>query len=80
MAWASSTATRTWTSCWRRPRSSATEAKRADLYKQIQELWLTENPTTPFAQGALFVAYKDTVKGIVLDPLALFHYFLVTKG
>jgi peptide/nickel transport system substrate-binding protein len=56
------------------------ETKRADLYRQIQELWLTENPTTPFAQGALFVAHKDTVKGIVLDPLALFHYFLVTKG
>ncbi len=55
------------------------QTKRADLYKQIQELWLTENPTTPFAQGALFVAHKDTVKGIVLDPLALFHYFLVTK-
>lgn len=55
------------------------ETKRADLYKQIQELWLTENSTTPFAQGALPVAYKDTVKGIVLDPLALFHYFLVSK-
>jgi len=52
---------------------------RADLYGQIQDLWPTENPTTPFAQGALFVAYRDNVTGIVLDPLSLFHYYLVSK-
>ena len=56
------------------------EAKRADMYKAIQQKWLTENPTVPFAQGALFVAYKDGITGIVLDPLALFHYYLVSKG
>ncbi len=55
------------------------EAKRAELYDQIQKLWPTENPTTPFAQGALTVAYREGVKGIVLDPLALFHYYLVYK-
>ncbi len=52
---------------------------RADLYGQIQDLWPTENSTTPFAQGALFVAYRDNVTGIVLDPLSLFHYYLVSK-
>ena len=55
------------------------EAKRTDLYDQIQSMWPTENPTTPFAQGALFVAYREGVKGVVLDPLSLFHYYLVYK-
>jgi len=53
--------------------------KRADIYGQIQKMWPEENSTTPFAQGSLFVAYADDVSGIVLDPLALFHYYLISK-
>lgn len=55
------------------------QAKRAQLYEQIQEMWFEENPTTPFAQGALYIAYAKGVTGITLDPLMQLHYFLIGK-
>ena len=53
--------------------------KRADLYGQIQEMWFEENPTTAFAQGALYIAYQKNITGIVLDPLMQLHFFLIGK-
>ncbi len=55
------------------------EAKRVELLEQIQDLWAEEVPFTPLAQGSLYVAYRDNVSNVVLDPLGLFHYFLVEK-
>jgi ABC-type transport system substrate-binding protein len=52
---------------------------RLALLSEIQDLWVTESHMIPFAQGALFVAYRDGISGVVLDPLALFHFFLVEK-
>jgi peptide/nickel transport system substrate-binding protein len=55
------------------------DAARAALYEQIQEMWFEENPTTPFAQGALYAAYAEGVTGVTLDPLMQLHYFLIGK-
>ena len=55
-------------------------ATRADLLGQIQDLAVTESPFVPLAQGGLFVAYREGISNIVLDPLSLFHYFLVEKN
>ncbi len=55
------------------------DAARAALYEQIQEMWFDENPTTPFAQGALYAAYAEGVTGVTLDPLMQLHYFLIGK-
>jgi peptide/nickel transport system substrate-binding protein len=52
---------------------------RAELYKQVEEMWFEENPTTPFAQGALYIAYAQGVTGVTLDPLMQLHYFLIGK-
>ena len=52
---------------------------RAALYEQIQEKWFEENPTTAFAQGALYIGYAQGVTGITLDPLMQLHYFLIGK-
>jgi len=52
---------------------------RAALYEQIQEMWFEENPTTAFAQGALYAAYAKDVTGVTLDPLMQLHYFLIGK-
>ena len=52
---------------------------RADLLKQIQDLSVTESPFVPLGQGGLFVAFQDNISNIVLDPLSLFHYFLIEK-
>jgi peptide/nickel transport system substrate-binding protein len=53
---------------------------RADLLGQIQDLAVTESPFVPLAQGGLFVAYREGISNIVLDPLSLFHYFLIEKN
>jgi len=53
---------------------------RADLLGQIQDLAVVDSPFVPLAQGGLFVAYRDNISNIVLDPLSLFHYFLIEKN
>lgn len=55
------------------------EAARVALLGEVQDLWATEVPFTPIAQGALYVAYNDNVSNFILDPLSLAHYFLVEK-
>ncbi|HKJ27575.1 MAG TPA: ABC transporter substrate-binding protein, partial [Anaerolineales bacterium] len=55
------------------------EAARIELFSEIQDLWVVENPFVPLAQGTLYVAYQDGVSNIILDPLSLFHYFLIEK-
>jgi peptide/nickel transport system substrate-binding protein len=54
------------------------DARKA-IFDEIQDLWVAESPFVPLGQGSLFVAYGDGVSGIILDPLALFHYFLIEK-
>ncbi|RMF27494.1 MAG: hypothetical protein D6759_17605 [Chloroflexi bacterium] len=54
-------------------------AEREKIFKDIQELWAEDIPTIPLTQGTLLVVAKKDVKGIVLDPNMLFHYFLVYK-
>ncbi len=55
------------------------ESARIAILEDIQDLWVEQSPMVPFAQGALFVSYSDAIKSITLDPLALFHYYLVDK-
>jgi peptide/nickel transport system substrate-binding protein len=50
---------------------------RLQIYEDIQQLWTTEVPTIPLTQGSLLVVAQPNVKGIVLDPNMLFHYFLL---
>jgi peptide/nickel transport system substrate-binding protein len=54
-------------------------AARAALYEEVEQMWVEENPTTPFAQGALYVAYRTGITGVTLDPLMQLHYFLIGK-
>lgn len=46
---------------------------------ELQDLWVSGSHMVPLAQGALFVAYADGISGVVLDPLALLHFFLIEK-
>ena len=52
---------------------------RAQILEDIQDLWVTESPFVPLGQGKLVIGYRDNISGVVIDPLALFHYFLVEK-
>ena len=55
------------------------EATRIGILEDVQDLWVTESPFVPLAQGKLLIAYADGVSGVVLDPIALLHYFLLAK-
>lgn len=55
------------------------EAARISLLEQVQDLWVTESPYVPLAQGKLVIAYGDNISGVVLDPIAHLHYFLLEK-
>jgi peptide/nickel transport system substrate-binding protein len=55
------------------------EATRIGVLEEIQDFWVPESPFVPIAQGKLFVGYQDGVSGVVLDPIALLHYFLIEK-
>jgi len=50
---------------------------RLQSYESAQELWAVDVPTIPLTQGSLLVVAQPNVKGIVLDPNMLFHYFLL---
>jgi peptide/nickel transport system substrate-binding protein len=55
------------------------EATRVGILEEIQDYWVTESPFIPLAQGKLIIAYADYVSGVVLDPIAQLHYFLLEK-
>ncbi|NIM93623.1 MAG: hypothetical protein GTO18_07920 [Anaerolineales bacterium] len=52
---------------------------RVGILHEIQDYWVPESPFVPLGQGKLFIAYQDGVAGVVLDPIALLHYFLLEK-
>jgi len=59
--------------------SELDQAARIKILEDVQDLWVTESPFVPLGQGKLLIAYSDDVSGVVLDPIALLHYFLIEK-
>lgn len=55
------------------------EATRIGIFEQIQDFWVEESPFVPLAQGRLYIGYRTGISGVVLDPLAQLHYFLLEK-
>lgn len=55
------------------------EATRIEILGEIQDYWVEQSPFVPLAQGKLIIAYADYVSGVVLDPIAQLHYFLLEK-
>jgi len=53
--------------------------KRIQILEEIQDYWVEQSPFVPLAQGKLFIATQDNVQGVILDPIALLHYFLLEK-
>jgi ABC-type transport system substrate-binding protein len=58
--------------------SELDEAARIAVLEEIQEYWVEESPFVPLAQGKLVIGYQNYVSGVVLDPIALLHYFLLS--
>lgn len=59
--------------------SELDQSARSSILGEVQDLWVTESPFVPLGQGKLVIASQDNVSGIVLDPIALLHYFLIEK-
>jgi peptide/nickel transport system substrate-binding protein len=55
------------------------EVARISIFVEIQDFWVAESPFVPLVQGKLFIAYRDYVSGVLLDPIANLHYFLLEK-
>ncbi len=55
------------------------EAKRNQLYAQIQDILAEDVPLIPMFQGKLYIVAKDNVKGITPSPTMLFFYSSVYK-
>ena len=54
--------------------SSSDPAERADLYKQIGELYAEDVPTLPLFWEPEFVTYRNGVEGVVVGPPFEFNY------
>ncbi len=60
-------------------RTTPSMSERTALYEQAQEVWADDAVIIPFAQGKLTIAYREGVKGVVLDPTLLLRYWLIYK-
>jgi peptide/nickel transport system substrate-binding protein len=56
------------------------EALRADALRQAQEYMADQVPYIPLFQQPQFAAASDKVKGIVLDPIQIFRFWLLEKS
>lgn len=53
--------------------------ERTVLYKQAQDIWAEDAAIVPLFQGKLTIAVREGVKGVILDPVMLFRYWLLYK-
>lgn len=61
--------------------SSATaDAERADLYKQIGDLYAEEVPTLPLFWEPEFITYRDGVEGVTIGAPFEFNYNVLSFG
>jgi peptide/nickel transport system substrate-binding protein len=47
---------------------------RAQVFKQIQQMWTEECPTVPIFQGKLYIFTQPDVKGVVVGTDMVLHY------
>lgn len=59
--------------------SLTTVEERTPVLEQVQDLLAQDIPNVPLFQKPQFVAFQKDVKGVILDPLQIFRYYLITK-
>ncbi len=60
-------------------RAISNEKERAKLYYKVQDMMVKEAPYIPLFQGQQQVVAKPNIKGIVMDPVQIFRYYLLSK-
>jgi len=55
------------------------KAKRAEIYKKIQQMWTDEVPTAPIFQGSLYLFTQKDIRGVMISPTLQFIYAPIEK-
>jgi peptide/nickel transport system substrate-binding protein len=55
------------------------QAKRAQLYEQVQRILANDVPFIPLLQGNLMIVYRNNVEGVVLGPTMILYYYTIYK-
>lgn len=56
-----------------------TPEERTPILEQVQDLLCQDLPNIPLYSGTQFVAFQKDVTGVILDPLQIFRYYLISK-
>lgn len=57
----------------------STVEDRTPILEAVQDLLAEDLPNIPLFQKPQFVAFQKDVKGVILDPLQIFRYYLISK-
>jgi len=60
-------------------RTKTSIEERTAIYEKVQEIWADDCVIVPLVQGRLYLACREGVEGIVLDPTLLLRYWLIYK-
>ncbi len=60
-------------------RAVSSVKERTKLYYKVQEMMVKEAPYIPLFQGQQQVVAKPNIKGILMDPVQIFRYYLLSK-
>ena len=60
-------------------RKLTSKKKRAKIYRIVQKILAKQAPYIPLFQGKQRIVAKPIVKGILLDPVQIFRYYLLYK-
>jgi peptide/nickel transport system substrate-binding protein len=55
------------------------ESARNDIFKDAQDYMADQTPYVPIFQISQFAAIKDSVSGVVLDPIQILRFWLLSK-
>ena len=67
------------TSLYEQAREELDEAKRLEIYGQMQELWARDFPSLDLTQEARFALTLPNVEGVVVDAMGFLHYDRLSK-
>ncbi len=60
-------------------RTVSNTKKRAKLYYEVQKLMVKQAPYIPLFQGQQQIIAKPNIKGVLMDPVQIFRYYLLSK-
>ncbi len=60
-------------------RKIVSKRKRAKIYYKVQKIMAKDVPYVPLFQGKQRVVAKPNIKGLLLDPVQIFRYYLLYK-